>query len=277
MSKVKSDKVVSVKSVPASRRPTKRARWPSLRSMSNDARVDNVLALLDEHVASHQDRDELGNTIRILLDEVDWTFVEPGTIKAVLRLLLESLPPEERAAISDRADAEREILRAVVTGRDRDAQLIRTEREAQSIDMEKKLQDVSDSAARERAASRTRPREKLDDGLEDFDLDLIGWVALACQKHRSHDFVQGVFAMPAVARRKLDDILAKINGCHVVGGEDAMDPAERYRFIAELHDVVRRNGGTASLADAFVLPHKEWQRKYVVGANCSAEREDDMR
>lgn len=59
-----------------------------------------------------------------------------------------------------------------------------------------------------------------------------------------------MFTMPAIARWKLDDILAKINGCHIVGGVEAMDTAERYRLIAELHDEVRRNGGTSSLAIA---------------------------
>lgn len=227
MSKAKSGEVVSLKTVSEKRHFTKRSRRRPSRSPGTGLHVDNVLALIDEHTLSHDGRDELGETVDLLMDEVDWALVDPSAIKAVLRLVLNSVPSEGVTALSKRADYEREILRAVATGRDSDVE----------------------------------PTER--DGLRGFDLELISWVANACEEHNCRDFIAEVFAMPAGARRKIADIIGKVQGCHIAGGLDVMDPAERHRLIARLHDEVRRHGGPQSLADAFVLSPTEWDAKYV--------------
>lgn len=76
------------------------------------ADIDNVLAAVDEwapYCVEHPSVD-LNSMIETLLAPIDWNTVPTSAIKAALRTILIAAPPSEAAAVSRKADGEREVL-----------------------------------------------------------------------------------------------------------------------------------------------------------------------
>lgn len=75
---------------------------------AND-QIDNVIACIDEWRSS--DRRGFGDMMEALLSTIDWEVVNADAIKQGLRIMLAGAPADELAAVSKKADYERQGFR----------------------------------------------------------------------------------------------------------------------------------------------------------------------
>jgi hypothetical protein len=101
------------------------------------------------------------------------------------------------------------------------------------------------------------------------DIELMSWIA-ACVverhkdvRHHSHEYIGMVCRMPRSGRRAVLEAIETHEQVHVVGGGFDRTAQETAMSIERLERTVLDAGGDQALADALVLDHYNWARRYL--------------
>lgn len=106
--------------------------------------------------------------------------------------------------------------------------------------------------------------------LDESDRELVLVVAGVMEKHRSGDFAEDVFTLPAKARHQLLEIIHRL-----LNVEDPLETSRstqaewfayqdaRFEVANQLHRWAHKWSARRSLVDAFLLDHETWKAVHV--------------
>ncbi len=129
-------------------------------------------------------------------------------------------------------------------------------------------------------AARKRPT-----ALAEYDINLIHVVSSACDRLSVIDFVEEVFRLPSVTRRKLSALLCSLSSLHndwydpdtcSMAGADAATTKQHAQIKTNVLNLLRAAGCYESLCEAFFLTKDEWRARFSVGSTqwCARQVED---
>ena len=120
---------------------------------------------------------------------------------------------------------------------------------------------MSDLPIRANGETR-RKRAKPCDGLCSSDIDLISYVYHFCRGHADLYVTHEVFSLPMDARRRLLDLLQRLDEIDQVDADTAF--RMRCSIGDDIHAWARRWERGRRVADAFLMPYDAWRTVHTV-------------